>query len=332
MKGSYPERLFLLIGNPYLHKKLLRTLQADPSCSYKSIGFIDVKFTNDPYFIGHIDKLPELIQKSQLEEIFVAMHLLSSDKSDELVKNLNAAASKIKLIPDMEQLTHQSVELSKLGDQYILTLHEGPLSYWYSKLLKRLLDVCISLLVILFLLSWLMPLLSFIYWIAEGGGPLFRQKRTSLYGRIFTILKFRTMRENESADKIQATFGDERITKLGRILRQCQLDELPQFWNVLVGEMSIIGPRPHMLLHTKEYSKVAEQFMLRHSVKPGISGLAQINGFRGEVHSDEDIAKRVYYDLEYINNWSFSLDLFIMWKTLLLILGFNKKMNNSEFR
>lgn len=324
IKGSYPKKRFLVVGSAQIHHKLLRLLEKEQGRLHQSVGFVDIEDSEAPAFLGNTDTLPALLLQLQVEEIYVAMHLLADQQSELWIRSLNASAAKIKLVPDMGQFLHHSVELSKLGKQYVLTLHEGPLSYWYNKAVKRLLDITVSLLVLVCIMSWLLPLLSLVYGLIEGRGPLFKQKRSSLYGRIFTILKFRTMKENAAADELQATADDERITKIGRILRQSQLDELPQFWNVLKGEMSIIGPRPHMLLHTKEYSKVAEQFMLRHAVKPGISGWAQINGYRGEVRSDQDIANRVAFDIEYIHHWSISFEIYIMWKTLLLMLGIQK--------
>ncbi len=165
-----------------------------------------------------------------------------------------------------------------------------------------------------------------LYLISLTGGTklLFRQKRTGIDGKVFLCLKFRTMYPNCDADCQQAVKNDHRVTPVGRFLRKTSLDELPQFFNVLAGQMSVVGPRPHMLKHTAEYAQMVKRFMLRHTVKPGITGLAQVRGYRGEIHEVTDIRNRVALDVNYVENWSFALDLKIIYLTVISVIRGDK--------
>lgn len=185
-----------------------------------------------------------------------------------------------------------------------------------SQVAKRTFDVLFALLVTVLLLSWLVPLLALLIKLDSPGSVFFRQLRTGKNGQPFWCLKLRTMRDSEHAHHQQAFRGDPRITRLGAMLRQTSLDELPQFFNVLRGEMSVVGPRPHMLTHTATYSVLIDEFMVRHTVMPGITGLAQVAGHRGETRETQAMAQRVQADLLYIQNWSLLLDLKIVLLTV----------------
>ena len=173
--------------------------------------------------------------------------------------------------------------------------------------------------VLLFILSWLVPLLGIIIKLESKGPVFFKQKRSGRNNNIFWCFKFRSMTVNQHSDVMQATKSDSRITKTGAFLRKTSLDELPQFLNVLRGDMSIIGPRPHMVAHTEKYSKEISQFMVRHFVKPGISGWAQVNGYRGETEEPGLMEKRVQHDIWYLENWSLMLDIRICFLTIINI-------------
>jgi putative colanic acid biosynthesis UDP-glucose lipid carrier transferase len=183
-------------------------------------------------------------------------------------------------------------------------------------LLKRSFDVVFSLILCVLFLSWLVPLLALLIK-AESAGPVFFiQKRTGFRNRSFWCFKFRTMRNNDAADSLQASGNDSRITRVGRFLRNTNLDELPQLFNVLKGEMSIVGPRPHMISHTKEFSLLVEGYGFRHEVKPGLTGLAQIKGWRGPTPTFRSIYKRVQWDVYYVNHQSARLDAYILLLTI----------------
>jgi putative colanic acid biosynthesis UDP-glucose lipid carrier transferase len=189
---------------------------------------------------------------------------------------------------------------------------------------KRTFDFIFALLVVSFVLIWLIPLIACFIKFESKGPIFFRQLRTGKDGKPFYCFKFRSMFVNDDANTKQASLGDSRITKVGAFLRKTSLDELPQFLNVLRGEMSVVGPRPHMLKHTEDYSKVIHNFMDRHLVMPGITGLAQVSGHRGETKEVEDMVKRFNADIHYLRNWSFRLDLKIVLRTATQVFGNNK--------
>ncbi|TGD82217.1 exopolysaccharide biosynthesis polyprenyl glycosylphosphotransferase [Hymenobacter wooponensis] len=181
---------------------------------------------------------------------------------------------------------------------------------------KRAFDFLFSLCVTVLFLSWFIPLIAIIIKLDSRGPIFFKQLRTGKHNKPFYCLKFRSMRLNADADHKQATKGDARITKFGAFMRKTNIDELPQFINVLRGEMSVVGPRPHMLKHTEDYSRLIDNFMVRHLVAPGITGWAQVTGYRGETKETEAMEKRVNTDIWYIKNWSFMLDLKIVLLTV----------------
>ena len=193
---------------------------------------------------------------------------------------------------------------------------EIPLDNFSNRLIKRIFDVVFSSLVILLLLSWLFPLISLIIKLDSKGPVFFRQLRTGIDNEEFNCLKFRTMQVNEESDSKQAQANDSRISRVGAILRKYNIDELPQFFNVLFGEMSVVGPRPHMLKHTEQYSELISHYKVRHYVKPGVTGWAQVNGYRGLTDELWKMEKRVDYDMEYLKNWNFFWDLKIIYLTV----------------
>jgi len=184
-----------------------------------------------------------------------------------------------------------------------------------NRFIKRVFDIGFSLFVILFVFSWLFPILAILIKTSSPGPIFFVQTRSGRDNEPFNCYKFRSMRVNSDSDSKQATKDDVRKTKVGAFLRRTNLDELPQFFNVILGNMTIVGPRPHMLKHTEEYSKLIDQFMVRHFLKPGITGWAQVNGLRGETKTTEDMLQRVEADVWYLENWSFLLDLKIIFLT-----------------
>ncbi|MDR3681803.1 MAG: sugar transferase [Flavipsychrobacter sp.] len=196
----------------------------------------------------------------------------------------------------------------------------------YYLYVKRAFDVMASLILILCVLSWLYPLLALIINMSSKGGTLFIQKRVGLNGQVFRCLKFRTMVINDKSDLVGAAWNDKRITRIGRILRATYIDELPQLINVLKGEMSIVGPRPHMLYHHQRFSAELPQYNYRHWMKPGITGLAQVKGYHGGLRDKYDIYGRTRLDLFYVQRSSFGLDMMILLKTVSVVLSFNKNI------
>ena len=197
-----------------------------------------------------------------------------------------------------------------------------PLDSLAKRIIKRSCDIFLSSIVIVGLLSWLIPIMALLIKLDSKGPVFFLQKRNKRGGNVFTCIKFRSMIENEEADLLQATADDERITKLGRFLRNHYLDELPQFFNVLVGDMSFIGPRPHMVSDNNKYEELIEFYDYRHRVKPGITGLSQAMGYVGETRNLQAMRDRIQLDIFYVRHWSLRLDLKILWHTLRKIVGF----------
>ena len=202
-----------------------------------------------------------------------------------------------------------------LGDVPVLTLRDEPLENPFSRFFKRSFDIIFSLIVLLFSPFWLLPAAIAVK-LSSPGPVFFVQRRTGYKGREFNCYKFRTMRVNNDADHKQATRNDPRKTKIGEFFRKTNIDELPQFINVLRGDMSVVGPRPHMLRHTADYSKVVDKYMVRHFVRPGLTGWAQVNGLRGETKALWQMERRVEFDVWYIENWNFWLDIKIIFKTI----------------
>jgi putative colanic acid biosynthesis UDP-glucose lipid carrier transferase len=219
----------------------------------------------------------------------------------------------------------REVHIEYYGELPILALRKEPLDDVGNRIKKRALDVMVSLLVTIFILSWLIPVIGILIFMESGTPIFFKQLRTGKNKKPFYCWKFRSMRNNKDADLKQATRNDNRVTFLGRILRKTSLDEFPQFLNVLKGEMSLVGPRPHMIKHTSDYSKLVDEYMVRQFIKPGITGWAQINGFRGEIHNPEQIKMRVNKDLWYLENWTLLLDIKILFLTVYYVFRGDKK-------
>lgn len=217
-------------------------------------------------------------------------------------------------------LTDTAITGHHLGDSLQTITINHPLNESFKRWIKRGCDIIFSLLVIVTVLSWLIPFLAIIIKLTSKGSIFFVQARTGYNNQTFNCWKLRSMVRNKDAHHKQATVNDMRITFAGKYLRKFSLDELPQFYNVLIGDMSIVGPRPHMLYHTKEFAKEVTMYDLRHGVKPGITGLAQILGYRGEITDKHALHNRIRLDIFYMKKWSFGLDVYIMLKTAKLLL------------
>lgn len=230
-------------------------------------------------------------------------------------------------LPKEIKFFESGVQTKEVADLTLLTRKKGPLAEMANKVRKRVFDVVFSLLVIVLIFPWLFPLIALCIRLESPGPIFFKQKRSGKHGKPFTCLKFRSMRLNSQSDTKQAVRNDARITFIGAFLRKSSLDELPQFFNVLKGEMSVVGPRPHMLNHTERYSKLIDTFMIRHEIKPGITGWAQINGWRGPTPELYQMAKRVEYDVKYVENWSLWLDIKCIFMTAMQMF----KIGNNAF-
>ncbi len=313
-------RKAILVGNSPSMAQLQQHLQSDRWHGLRLVGNISVDADNSPSTLGKWDDLPQILEKNKIDEVFVSLYQIREVQRKQLAGWLNEYPAQLHLVPELHAFSYQTLSMDQVGGIPVISTHPSPLNLWYNQLLKRCFDILFSLLVIITLLSWITPILWIIDMLGARQGVFFVQRRTSILYKDFPILKYRSMVQNHEADLRQATRNDPRITPLGRFLRSSNIDELPQFINVFLGQMSVVGPRPHMLQHTLEYKKIVDTYLLRHTVKPGVTGLAQSRGLRGEVHTAQDIKRRVETDIEYIRQWSIWMDLQIIWKTILLSL------------
>lgn len=270
-----------------------------------------------------VDHLKLFWKKNGIHSLFLDLQseYITPELESEIFKEAELAKVRINLIPQLVQNNFYEYDLSYIQTQPVLTPAKFPLDQLSNFILKRGFDIIFSLIVFVFVLSWLYPLIAILIKMDSKGPVLFKQKRYGYHDEIFTCYKFRTMVINEDSTSKTTLKNDERITPIGRFLRKSSLDEFPQFINALKGEMSVVGPRPHMILVDEFYKSKIRRFSLRSSVKPGITGLAQVNGHRGDRENmDIEMQKRVMADLFYVRNWSFILDCIIVLKTGYLIL------------
>ena len=260
---------------------------------------------------GDLKQAKNQLQNLQPQEVFCAL-----DPNDERIQEwfqiTDANLMRFRFLPSLgiKNLVHAEIEL--YGDVPVLITRKEPLSLRHNRILKRLFDVILTVVFCILIFSWLFPLLAMLIKFTSKGPVFFKQKRSGLNNKEFYVYKFRSMVLNDEADTRQAEANDERITKIGHFLRRYNLDELPQFINVFFGKMSVVGPRPHMLNHTKDYRNLIDTFMVRHLITPGITGLAQSRGLSGETPETEDMEARVKADVYYLENWSLLLDVKII--------------------
>ena len=266
----------------------------------------------------------EFVTKNNVDEIYGSLNTLNSTDLQGLIHFADNNLKTIKLLPDSKNRMLRNLAVEYYGYVPVISLRTIPLDKIINKRFKHFFDVVFSLLVILLLLSWLAPLIAIIIKMESKGPVFFKQRRNGLNYKEFNCYKFRSMRLNSKADLEQVQKNDPRVTNFGKILRKFSLDELPQFFNVLLGDMSVVGPRPHTLPMNDTFRTQIERYNSRHKIKPGITGLAQVRGYRGEIENSFQIRSRVRLDYFYINNWSFLLDLEIMVKTVYELL-FNRE-------
>ncbi len=264
-----------------------------------------------------IQKCFSYIIENEVDEIYASVADLSNKQINKLINFADNNLRELKFIPDNKDIYAKKLTYEYYDYIPIISLRDIPLQVPVNKFIKRGFDILMSSAIIVFLLSWLTPILAILIKLESKGPVFFKQTRNGFNYNEFDCYKFRSMTPNKDANLHQATKDDMRITKVGKFIRKTSIDELPQFFNVLFGDMSVVGPRPHMVRHTNLYAEKVDKFMVRHFVKPGITGLAQISGFRGEIETDKDIINRVKYDIFYIENWSILLDLKIAIQTLL---------------
>ncbi len=257
------------------------------------------------------------IQDNNIDEVYCSVSELKNDEIAKFITFADNNLKTLKFIPDNKNIFSKKLKFEYYDYIPVLSLRDIPLDSPINAFFKRSFDIVFSIIVVVGVLSWLTPILALLITLESKGPVFFRQTRNGIDNREFYCYKFRSMAPNKNADDIQATKNDMRITKIGKFIRKTSIDELPQFYNVLFGTMSVVGPRPHMVKHTNEYASSVDKYMVRHFVKPGITGLAQVRGYRGEIEQEADIQNRIKFDIFYIENWSPFLDLKIIVQTVL---------------
>lgn len=312
--GNY--RNVIIIGQSEKSNELSDFFNKNDDFGYKLQNF----FSNTVL----VSEIEQFVSKNRIDEIYCDLNSVSKDCSDEIIAFAHSNFKTIKLIPDNSALSH-NMFLDYYGYIPLISIRKTPLETWFNYWVKRVFDLVFSLLVILFILSWLIPIIALLIRLDSKGPVFFKQKRHGLNNQEFDCIKFRSMTVNATADTELASKNDVRITRFGKFLRSSSLDEMPQFINVLLGDMSVVGPRPHMLSVNEDYAQRFDKFMERHYIRPGVTGLAQVNGFRGEVLTDKDVENRLKFDLYYIENWTLFLDIKIILITIKnFILGDEK--------
>jgi putative colanic acid biosysnthesis UDP-glucose lipid carrier transferase len=325
-----PRKNIVVIGAGSYGERFYETVRTNPAYGYKVLGFLDDNGADSnvrPMILGRLGDLDRIANRETIDEVVIALPKADENTISELVAECENRCIRVALLPS-ENFSYgplASRTIEHVGDFSLVRMREAPLDQWANRTLKRTFDILFSLIVLVTIFPVVFIVSAILIKLGSRGSIFFRQARTGEDGQTFTCYKFRTMQEDEdSAHRIQATKDDPRLTGFGKILRRTSMDELPQFWNVLRGEMSVMGPRPHMLKHTEDYRKIIAQYMVRHFVKPGLTGWAQVNGYRGATKNPDAMQRRIEHDLYYIENWSFLLDLTIVARTMVCVLRGDK--------
>ena len=314
-------RNVIIVGSGKSVEELSEFFTTNPDYGYNLVRVFDLKSNKKQELLD--SKI--YVVDNKIDEVYASINVLTNNEINDLINFADNNLKTVKFLPDSKNTLLRNLAVEYYEYIPIISLRTIPLDKEVNKRLKRFFDIVFSLLIIVFLLSWLTPILALIIRLESKGPTFFKQKRNGLNYEEFNCFKFRSMHLNPIADLEQVQKNDPRITKIGRFMRKTSIDELPQFFNVLLGDMSVVGPRPHMVSHTEMYAKSVDKFMVRHFIKPGITGLAQTNGFRGEVESERDIINRVKYDIFYLENWSILLDIKIIFITIINAIKGEKK-------
>jgi putative colanic acid biosynthesis UDP-glucose lipid carrier transferase len=313
----------IILGYNDTAKRLAKYFEQD-GLNTQIIGFVEdekniSELSNYPILSDIKDTL-QTAKKLDAQEIFSTITPEQDHSIYDLMHQSEKECIRFRIVPNLSLFITREVHIEYYGELPILSLRKEPLDDVGNRIKKRMLDIVVSLFVTVFILSWLIPIVGLLIFLESGRPVFFKQLRTGKNNKPFFCWKFRSMKKNREADLKQATQNDSRITRIGKIIRKTSLDEFPQFINVLRGEMSLVGPRPHMIKHTTDYSKLVDEYMIRQFIKPGITGWAQVNGYRGEINNPEQIKMRVNKDLWYLENWTLWLDIRILFLTAYYVL------------
>lgn len=312
--GNYAN--VVVIGRDKNLKKI-RAFFDRPELGYRYKGYFDNSPSNSSTYLGEISETFDYLKRSSIDEIFCMASRLSQTELKNLIHFADNNLMKLKIIPDNKEVFSRAMTIELYDTVPVLNMRKLPMDNDYARATKRVFDLLFSLLVIIGILSWLIPLLSFLIKLESPGPVFFKQIRHGEDRKIFSCHKFRSMTMNKDANAVSATKNDDRVTRIGKIMRRTSIDELPQFLDVFMGHMSVVGPRPHMRFHTTQFENSVDKYLVRHFVKPGITGLAQVKGYRGEIRNKRDIINRTRFDIFYVENWSLAFDIRIIYDTIM---------------
>ena len=311
----------VIVGDNDISKRLIRYFQEESKFVHVAGCFEDQeRISASPVFpiAGGIKDIMPFVLENKVTEIYSTLAPEHFPDLYELAKQAESQFVHFRFVPDYKIFVNRNIYVDFIDNIPVLSLRNEPLEDTGNRIKKRLFDIAFSSLVIIFLLSWLIPIMALLIRLSSKGPIFFTQMRSGKSNQPFLCIKFRSLRMNDDANKKQVTRNDDRVTKIGRFMRKTNLDELPQFFNVFMGDMSVVGPRPHMLKHTEDFSNIYKQYMIRHFVKPGVTGWAQVNGFRGEITDNLFLQKRIEHDIWYMENWTLLLDMKIILMTAFL--------------
>lgn len=308
-------RKIIIVGWNASSKRLYQELLSDSGYGYRIVGIFDDNRHKDIKITGSLSEIEEYVKQEDIDEMYCVLPSEANNVGS-LIKIADNNDIDFLYVPMISGFMTTTFSLTSFGNIPVLIYRPNPLQHFHNRIIKRLFDIVFSLVAICIVACTILIPIVIAIKLSSKGPVLFKQKRTGYRGQEFTCYKFRTMKVNADADIRQATKDDPRKTKVGDFLRKSSLDELPQFLNVLIGNMSVVGPRPHMVKQTDEYRKLIDQYMVRHMIKPGITGLAQVSGYRGQTEELWQMEKRVEYDVKYIENWTFFLDIKIIFRTV----------------
>jgi putative colanic acid biosynthesis UDP-glucose lipid carrier transferase len=317
----------IILGAGLIGEKLYSELSSNVYLGIKILGFFDddPENRNQAHILGSLDQVKEFINNNHITTIYCTLPLSAQNKILDFLNFAEQNVIDFHVVPSIAYYINTQIILDNIGNIPVLSVRKVALSHTHNALVKRTLDVIFSFLFLISLFPVIYLILGLLIKLSSPGPVFFVQERTGFKGKKFNCYKFRSMRCNTEAHTKQATAHDNRKTRIGNFIRRTNIDELPQFINVLKGNMSLVGPRPHMLLHTTEYSRLINKYMVRHFIKPGITGWAQVNGFRGETTKLEEMEGRIKKDIWYIENWSIWLDIQIVFQTIFIMLIGDKK-------
>lgn len=309
----------LIIGGGKLGMDFYKYVNSNPAYGYKVVGVLDDKPAPglNGHYLGKVNQLEDIFNSDiNINEVVVALPNKAVSRVKNIISISNNQAVRVRVMPDYSHFVSPGFTVESFGGMVMVNPRPEPLEAFHWQVLKRLFDVVFSVLVLILLCSWLFPIVALVIKISSKGPVFFKQLRSGKNTVPFYCYKFRSMFLNDKAHLNSATKNDPRVTLIGKILRKTNIDELPQFFNVLRGDMAVVGPRPHMVSQNGMYAKIVSQYLLRQLIKPGVTGWAQVSGYRGEIKTTADMQARIKHDVWYMEHWSFWLDIKIIFRTI----------------